>query len=515
MTDNHDKNPEDLFSTDNLLRDLKGRAVRGGAITLTSQPVKFLLNLGSVVILARILVPEDFGLVAMVVVVTGFMGMFKDIGLSMATVQKKDITNEQISTVFWINVALSALLTAVIAALAPVLVWFYGEPRLFWITIALSAGFMFQGLAIQHQALLRRNMRFGKVVGVGITSQVVSIAAAVVAALYGAGYWALVVKALVAPVIWSLGMWVMCPWAPSLPVRGSGVRPMISFGLNFAGSQMFPYLTRNVDKMLIGWYWGAAPLGFYQKAYGLLLMPVRQITPPIGSVMMPALSRLQDKPARFISYYKKTIMMMTAMGMPLVAFCFVAADEVILLFLGSQWTDSIPIFRALIGAAFAGTFNIAMGLVYVPFGKTDRLLRWNIFNGALNVLTFVIAVPHGMIAVALAHSIVSVLSRPFALAYCYRHTPMKLRYFGEAIAIPASASILSAAATFLAAGHLLPEGMHLALRLALMLLFYMACYALLWITLPSGRQNLLDIKQVIQGAFFKRYPMEKTSQEAV
>jgi O-antigen/teichoic acid export membrane protein len=139
--------------TDDLTNDLGRRTARGGAITIFSQGTKFFLSMVGTVILARLLTPEDYGLVGMVAVVTGFIAIFKDLGLSVATIQKAEINNQQISTLFWINISLSAAIMLFTAAIAPAIAWFYGEPKLTAITIAYAAGFLFGGIAVQHEAL--------------------------------------------------------------------------------------------------------------------------------------------------------------------------------------------------------------------------------------------------------------------------------------------------------------------------------------------------------------------------
>ncbi|MGD0900434.1 MAG: oligosaccharide flippase family protein, partial [Thermoguttaceae bacterium] len=151
----------DFFSTAHLRDGLKGRSVRGGAASLVGQVAYFLMRLGSMAVLARILTPGDFGLVAMATAITGFVEMFKDAGLSLATVQRAEITHAQVSILFWINVALSAGLMLLVAAIAPAVAWFYGDSRLIAITLVVAGAFLFGGVGIQHAALLRRQMRFG------------------------------------------------------------------------------------------------------------------------------------------------------------------------------------------------------------------------------------------------------------------------------------------------------------------------------------------------------------------
>ncbi len=181
----------DRFDTANLTKDLARRTIRGGAVTLTAQGAKFVLRMGSMAVLARLLTPADFGVIAMVTVITGFVEMFKDAGLSTATVQRATITHAQISTLFWINVALSVGVTATVAGLAPAIAWFYDDPRLTAVTLTLAGTMIFGGLAVQPQALLRRQMQFGRLATIEIASLVAGIGTACAMAVQGFGYWGL------------------------------------------------------------------------------------------------------------------------------------------------------------------------------------------------------------------------------------------------------------------------------------------------------------------------------------
>ena len=193
------------FSTDHLKADLGGRTARGGAVTIASQGVKFFTGMTATVILARLLTPQDYGLIGMVAVVTGFVSMFKDMGLSMATIQKEEINADQISALFWINVALSVAVMILTAAIAPAVAWFYGESRLTLITIGFAAGFLFGGLTVQHEALLRRQMRFTALAILEIGSLIVGIVVAVALAWNGARFWALVANQLTQALVYAVG----------------------------------------------------------------------------------------------------------------------------------------------------------------------------------------------------------------------------------------------------------------------------------------------------------------------
>src|SRR5207253_617340 len=188
---------EKHLGTDHLLSDLKGRTISGAFITIVAQGAQFLLSLVSIMVLARLLTPKDFGLFAMVTTVMGYLRVFKDAGLSTATVQREGITQAQVSNLFWINVGLSGAITLLLAACSPLVAWFYREPRLVGITLTLSGTFLLNGLAIQHSALLSRQMRFNALAGITIGSTAIGMAVAIGMALLGCNYWALVISNLV------------------------------------------------------------------------------------------------------------------------------------------------------------------------------------------------------------------------------------------------------------------------------------------------------------------------------
>ncbi len=485
------------FQTDHLRTNLKGRSVRGGAMMMAAQGASFILGLVSVAILARLLNVADFGLVAMVTAITGFVGMFKDAGLSMATIQRDQVTHEQVSTLFWINVTLSVILMGLVAAMAPAIAWFYGEPRLLWITLAIAGTFLLGGLAIQHQALLQRQMRFGTLAAINVTALASGIAAAIVSAKLGLGYWSLVIQLVVAISVGGLGVWTTCRWRPGPPIRGAGVRPMLAFGGNLTGFSFINYFARNTDNVLIGWYWGAGPLGFYSKAYQLLLLPIIQINSPMSAVAIPALSRLQGEPERFKRFYHKALGLMIFIGMPVVAFLLVEAREVVLLVLGDKWLPSVAMFRALGAAAFMGTLNVTTGWVYISLGRTDRQLMWGLISVPLTLLGFAIGLPFGAVGVALAFSISQTLLYPIAVLFCYRGTFMRPRELAATIARPAVASLIAAAGLFWIQHHWL----RLDAYWQMILVgggVYVVLYAALWLSMPGGATRIREYASMLQ-----------------
>lgn len=432
-TNDHDRH----FRTDHLMADLKGRSVRGGAITLAAQAVKFVLQLGSTVILARLLTPADFGLVAMVTAITGFVAMFKDLGLSQATVQRATINQQQVSTLFWINVALSAALMALVAGLSPLVAWFYGDDRLVGITLALAGEFIFGGLTVQHGALLTRQMRFRALAIIDILSFTAGVAAALGMAWMGLGYWALVGMPAGQAVANCLLVWIASGWTPGRPARGSGVREMLKFGGNLAGFNLVNYFSRNADNVLIGRFWGDAALGIYTWAYQLMMLPISHIAGPIQQVGVNTLSRLVSRPDDFARYYLQALNRICWATAPMVAILLVCAPEVVRILLGPGWESAARVFQILGITAFFQPIYTTIGWVFVSTGRTDRFLRWSLMAMPITVAGFVGGLRWGVEGVAWGYAIafcVGVL--PWTFPYTFRGTHLTVRAMVRHLAAP-------------------------------------------------------------------------------
>jgi PST family polysaccharide transporter len=483
------------FNTAGLKRDLAGRAARGGVVTIFSQGLKFLLSMGATVVLARILTPQDYGLVAMVAVVVGFVSMFKDMGLSAATIQQDVITNEQVSTLFWINVLLSVAAMLVTLMLAPAVAWFFGEPRLTWITIGFAAGFLAGGLSVQHEALLKRQMRFTALAVIEIGSLLCGVVAAVLLAQRGAGYWALVANQAAQGVTYAAGVWLLCDWRPGRPVRASGVRQLLTFGANLTGFQIVNFAARNVDNMLIGKFWGGEQLGLYAKAYQLLILPIEQINGPIAAVAMPTLSRLNDSPERYRQTYLRILEKLAIITMPGVAFMIVCADWMVLIVLGPQWSASGRIFALLSISGLAQPIANTTGWLFMTQGRTKQMLRWGIIGSSLLVASIVIGLPWGAVGVAASYSCIFLLVvTPLLFWFVGRDGPVRTLDFYRAVA-PGAVAAFSVLASLLvlrkfAAFHSPLQGVVISFALAA------GVTLLSLVAWPRGRTAIKDFRKM-------------------
>lgn len=440
--------PNQYFRTDHLKADLKGRSVRGGAVTMITQASKFVLNMGSTAILARLLTPQDYGLIGMVIAVTGLVALFNDMGLSTATVQRAEINHKQVSTLFWVNVALSASIMLLTAALAPAIAWFYGEPRLSGITLVVAITFIFAGLGVQHQALLTRQMRFKDLAVVDLTSMFVGVTTAIVSASCGAGYWALAFMQVAMAIAYTVGVWTMCGWRPGPPVRRSGVRSMLAFGGNLTGFSVFNYFSRNLDNILIGRVWGAGALGIYSKAYGLMMLPLQQINGPITAVAVPGLSRLHSEPEQFRNHYLKALSLITGTTMPVVLLMLILSDQVVELLLGSQWREVGVIFQLLGISAFFQPITNTSGWLYISTGRADRMFKWGIFSSMFLVMSFLLGLPYGARGIALSYSIAKLLQTAPCMYYATRDTSITMLDLINAVKQPLIASLIAGAIAF-------------------------------------------------------------------
>ena len=493
----------DVLSTEHLRKDLKERTVRGGVLTLTSQGTQFVLQTVSTVVLARLLTPAEFGLVAMVTAVTGLASAFADFGLSEATIQSDDISHDQVSMLFWINLAVGLGLMVITAALGPLLSWFYREPRLTNIALVMSLMFFFGGLRVQPNALLRRQMRFGAMAVRDITAYVIAVPAAILMARKGAGYWALVAMPFILNFIQMALSWLMVRWTPSLPRRDVSVRSMLAFGGNVSASYLVTSLNRSADGALVGWYWGAGPLGLYSRAYNLLMLPVRQLSAPAGSVAVPAFSRLQGDPERFARYYLRCASLMMWICSPLFGFLFVAAGPVIALALGRQWGEAAPVFKILAISALAQLFLEMSIWMLVSRGLGGRLLLLLLVISPMLIGSFLVGLPYGIKGVALAGALAQVAILPWMLQYTFRGTNLTLRRLGQAILYPVGLCFLGI--LFAESGLRMAGPQAISVQLLLAALGFAAAYGVSAL-MPQVREEIRSLRDVAGALGLSRRP---------
>lgn len=406
---------------------LGNRAARGAAVTLGGQGARMVLQLASVVVLARLLTPDDYGLLAIVLVVVGVGEIFRDFGLSTAAIQARSLSSRQRDGLLWINAGIGATLCLVVLAGAPLLSAAFGRPELTGLARTLSLTFLVNGLATQYRADLTRRMRFGRLVLCDIAGQAAGLTGAIVAASLGAGYWSLAVQQLAQVSVVLVGLVTVARWLPGRPRRDSGVGPMLRLGGRLAGTQLLYYVSNNLDTLTIGIRFTSTDLGLYNRGFQLAMTPVNQLRSPATTVALPVLSRLQSDPRRAAGYIVRGQL---TLGYTLVAGLALAvgvARPLVGVMLGPQWTQVVPVFAFLATAAALSTLSFVGFWVYLSRGMGRDLMHYTMVAFVLQLACILTGSLFGVVGVAGGYAVAAALEWPLSLVWLSRRTSLPVR----------------------------------------------------------------------------------------
>ncbi len=409
-----DKTPDDPVATAGLqatpdLHTLKQRSVHGAVATFAAQGLRFLLQFGSQIMLARLLAPADFGLIAMVAPVLAFVQIFNELGLSQATIQRKEITQGELTALFWINTLISLVMALVMAAISPLVARFYGEPRLTVICMCAASLLVISGLSAQQIALMNRRMHFTTLAKIDVACAAFAAAAGLCAALAGLGYWSLVLMQAVNSGTILILSWVLSGWRPSLPRREAGVGAMLRFGGHLTGYNLINFAGTNCDSVLIGKLGGSIALGLYDRAYRLVAAPIWQITLPVERIATSLLSRLHMWPDRYRSAFLQMLQILALITVPAMVFVAVAAGTLVPLLFGAAWVEAAPIVSALaISAAFV-PLSIGSYWLFVSQNRAGEQLACVGIKTAIAFAALLAGLHWGALGVARSYAIFALL----------------------------------------------------------------------------------------------------------
>ena len=486
------------------MKDLKQRVIRGGLAKIVSQVTTLLLRTGSLMIMARLLDPKDFGLVGMVTAVIGVFNVFRDFGLSAAAIQRETITVEQSSTLFWINLLVGAVLGLIALTLGPFIAAFYHEQHLIRVTAVLATAFLFNAAAVQHSALLERQMRFVALAAIDTLSLLVSTSVGIGMALRGFGYWSLVATTTVTPLVFAIGVWLTSGWIPGRPRRHMGILSMMRFGGTLTLNGLIMYFAMNLDKVLLGRFWGVDALGLYGRAYQLINIPTDNLNNAAGGVVFAALSRLQNEPRRMRSYFLKGYSLVLSLTVPIAFISGLFGSDIIHVFLGPKWSSAIPVFRLLTPTTLGFAILAPLGWLLSACGLVERGLKIAMTIAPLLILGYAIGLHWGPQGVAFAYSSVMVLSVIPLIAWAVRGTPVTFRDLLLAVSRPLLSGIPAAGLAFVLQlfwGSLLPPLPRLAVAVAVVSSTY------LWMLLYVMKQKLFYL-EIING-FIRTPPADE------
>jgi O-antigen/teichoic acid export membrane protein len=480
---------------------MKERTVRGGVAIILSQGTGAVLQLGTLLVLARLLSPTDYGLQAMVLSLTNLVSLLKDAGLNFSTVNKEDLTHEQVSTLFWINAALGLMLTLVVALASHFLSVFYRDPRLFWITMASSTIFLFNSLSVQHRALLDRSMRFTAGATIDITSGILGTVVAIGMAVGGFGYWALICQNISLPIFGMIGLWFAMPWLPGRPRWSPELRSMVKAGGTVTLNTIVMYFAYNTEKILLGRFWGPAPLGIYGRAYQLANLPAQQVTGSVGAVAFPMLSRMQNDPPRLRRSYLKSHSLVVSITVPLVISFAFFANEIVGVLLGPKWQGTAPVLRLLTPAMLVIALMNPISYILRATGQVERSLKISFLIAPVVILGIVCGLRFGPNGVAAGYSIAMLLLWIPLVAWAKHGTGISSADYVDCIKRPLTAATIGAAAGWLVrfiVAAAFPPGGTLAIELAV----NFCVYTLLLLFVMGQKDLYVDVFRQI----FRRNP---------
>lgn len=480
------------------------RAVRGAVVTLAGQGAKILIQMASVVVLARLLAPEVYGLLVMATAVIGVTDIFRDFGLSSAAIQAPTLSREEQVNLFWVNSALGALLTAISWLAAPLLAAFYHRSELVQLTHVMAFMFLINGFATQYRADLSRRMRFRWIAICDVAASLIGLTVAIALALRGAGVWALAAQQLSRATASLLFLVIGARWLPTWYRRTVSIRHFLGFGWRLAGSQLVNYVGNNLDTVVLGLRVGATPLGIYNRSYQLIMQPLGQIRDPLNTVAVPVLSKLQDDDERFQDFVARGQM---AVGYTLVAgLAFIAgsASAFVDAFLGANWHEATDVLRLLAVAGGVTTLSYVGYWVYVTKGLVDHLLNYTFISTGIRVTCVLIGVQFGLIGVAAAMAIAPMITWPLSFWWLHQRAsiPVRRLWLGGVRVMAFSAVILVACLGVEAATPLLPS----PVRLLLGALVAAAVYAALVFVVPAFRRDVGGVASTVRDTLRSRTP---------
>ncbi|MAB50852.1 MULTISPECIES: MOP flippase family protein [unclassified Marinobacter] len=384
--------------------------------TAGGKVVSQVLSFGIGIALARLLNPDAFGLIAMMIVFTGFASLLTDVGLGSALVQKKDVTEAHYSTVFWTNLGLGTTLTLTIFSISPYIASFYGREELTEIGRILSLQFIINAIALVPRIRLVKQLTFRVIATADLCGMLIAGVCAIFMASNGYGYYALAWQPLIVITVATIFVWSYSRWAPAVLYSRAALGELFSFSaFNFA-NRIVQYFSQQLDKLLTGRFLGGESVGLLDKAQSMMLFPLRNISHTVGSVMFPALSQVQEQKQRVRSVYMRSTHSIALLTFPMMSGMFAVADTFVYGVLGEQWEGVIPILRVLCIAGLANSIVTIVGSVYLSQGQAKLMFMVTLITRPLAIAGVVIGLfSGGVIGVVIGSTIASYINSVISL----------------------------------------------------------------------------------------------------
>lgn len=475
------------------------KAIKSAFSISFSRTAQQIMQIGGTLVLVRILTPDDFGVFGMAASIIGIFHIFNDLGFTDITIQRTEISRNQLSNLFWINLVSNLALSGLIVIFSPHIAVFYGDPRVRDVMSLMVLSLICLALGNQHYAIEKRDLEFGKISIILFFSVLAANIIAIALALKGAGYWALVARFVVLPFIRSAVAWFAFKWKPGLPDFHTETKALVFAGLRTSLSLALIQIGQQIDKIIIGKVYKTEQLAYYRRAFSLFMLPVGQLTISLHHVATSTLSKLKEDNEEYKRYYLRALSLLSFISMPLAAMLVVTSSDFILLLLGSQWTESAMLFALLGLSAGFQILYTTNSWIHVSLGMTVRRLKWDIFALVFIVLFLIGGLRFGTKGVAAAYSIAITLLTVPAIAFALKPVNVRisriLRTFWK-YAAASGISGLSAHWIISAVAEKWFLPLRLAVSLLIITIIYIICVILFYRSLIPIKDFLIQIKKL-------------------
>jgi len=477
---------------------LRTKSVKGVLWSGAGKIVQQVLGLGVTAAFARTLTPGDFGLMTMVMVFQGFVGTFRTMGLGTAVIQRKEMSEDQLTSVFLLNLVTGIALTAIVFLAAPFIAWFYGEPELVRIARITSFSILVTCVTIVHEALLLKRLEFFRVVKAEFYAFLISSAVSVIAAFKGFGVYALVINALSSVFFSSLFVFIANPWVPKARPNWRATHDLFRFGMNVMGMNLLNYVHRHTDDLLVGKYLGKGLLGQYSMAYKIMRLPTQRVSGTISQVAFPAFSSVQEDLPRIRRGFLKMSRYIALMMFPALIGLIITAPEAVPLAFGRQWVPAVFVIQVLTVAGLIQALQSPMSTLFLSRGRPNLLFRYQILSTACYVGAFLLSVRWGIRGVAVCYTIVTIFLAPLLNGLAFRLIELRTSDYFDSMREAIFASLAMAAVVMGFQFYALTSGMspltHLIAAVALGALTYPAA---LWLLNRELFREAMDLLKML------------------
>lgn len=456
----------------------------------TAQAAKIAMQFISVAVLARLLTPRDYGLIAMVFVVGNLVSLLRDMGTAAAIVQDPQLTQETTNAVFWINVGLGLVLCVSLLALSGVIAHLFRNEAVQPLLWALAPSFPLTSVGAVPRALLERKSAFSVIAAVEISVAVLGFVVTAISAWLGAGAMSFIYGTLAMAVLSSTSMWIASKWLPNKPAGSARLRRLLLFSGNLSAFNFINYFARNADSFVIGRYLGAAALGIYSNAYKIMLFPLQNMTYVANRALYPVMCRLEST-ADMRVLYMKSVSLIALLTAPLMAGVFVLREPFIDVFLGPRWHEAAAVLQWLAPIGFVQSIISTTGTVYMVRGRTDVLLQIGVLNAALQVVSFFVGVQWGVLGVAACYFVANVIGAIPALHVALKQLDSGLIQVARDTWVAAASALAMGFVVWGVESFLLADGASELMRLAVGVIVGAVVYGALVLVLAPGKVRLM------------------------